>query len=515
MAGQRVIYGAGAQAGFGRAATVGPRYYLGGMILILCVALGLRAWDLGGASLWTDEALTALRAEAPFEESLKSLLSAGNQTPLYFWSMRLVPNDTDTLLRLPSVLLGLVGIVMAMVLSLRLWKNYELSLWVGALLAVNPFHVWLSRTARPYTLMFVLVLVVSFYFLQLVRGNRSRTIWAGFALSSMMAYATHFTAVALPAAQYVLFAFMLREQVKLFRRWMAAQGIAAIPALIWVYIVFNSPPEVASEWIPHPELRDIPLTFWNLTLGYDGVFDWMMVPGLMIATLGLVFGMTEAARKWRTHRDNLYWLWLIVAPVAATFGFSAVFMSFYVDRYFMVCLPALIFLIVWGWYQHPGIWRIALTVLVASGAYTVLFSFYNGSYRRADWRDVAEYVSAEIQPGDAILLERSNTQKAFMRYYAPTGDSTPGVYLLTDQPDTTRFEELSRRVWVIYRNPNEDVHRMGLMPEFDPFDPALSDMGAWLDQRETQVIAQQKFNGVRVLLLNTRHRLAADSSHVP
>jgi hypothetical protein len=45
---------------FGRAATVGPRNSIVGAIGIMMVALVLRTWILGGASLWSDEALTAL-----------------------------------------------------------------------------------------------------------------------------------------------------------------------------------------------------------------------------------------------------------------------------------------------------------------------------------------------------------------------------------------------------------------------------------------------------------------------
>ena len=94
---------------FVRAATVGPRYFVLGVVLIVTVALVLRTWNLGGASLWTDEALTALRAHAPIQESLASIMATGNKTPVYFWSLRFFPNSTDALLRLPSALLGLLG----------------------------------------------------------------------------------------------------------------------------------------------------------------------------------------------------------------------------------------------------------------------------------------------------------------------------------------------------------------------------------------------------------------------
>lgn len=511
--GPRISYGADTR--FGRA-TVRPRAFFSGVLVILVVGLVLRVWNLGAASLWTDEAMTAIRAQASFEESLASLLATGNQSPLYFWSLRLVPNTTETLLRLPSALLGLAGVALMMFLIVQLYQDRELALWIGALLAVNPYHVWLSRTARPYSLMFVLAVLSTYFFLMLLRGNRSRTMWIGFTLTSIVAYSTHFTAVALPAVQYVLFAFVLRERHAMFRRWIASQAVAAVPALVWTYIMLNQPLKVASEWIPDPELRDIPLSLWNMVLGYDGVFRWHMVPGLMVVTLGVVFGIGQALRERGTQRNNFYWVLLIVIPLVPVYIMSRFFVSIYVDRYFMVLLPALLVLMAVGLMRYsPQVWRGAMVVVILTGAYTVLFSFYDGSYQRTDWRSAAAYVAEGYRPGDAIVLERDNTEQAFSRYFEAEAqiasrDLQSHVMLMTDTPDPDTLDQSAVRLWVVYRNPNEDVHRMGLMPEFDPFDSSLTPMGEWLSERQEQVIEQRSYNGVRILLIDTRQPMAVE-----
>jgi uncharacterized membrane protein len=514
--GSRLTYGT--QTRFGRAATVGPRYFMLGVVLIMTVALVLRTWNLGGASLWTDEALTAFRAQAPLQESLASIMATGNQTPVYFWSLRLFPNSTDALLRLPSALLGLLGIALTIFMVVQLYHDRELALWAGALLAVNPFHVWLSRTARPYTMIFVLALLASYFFLMLLNGHRSRAMWIGFAVTSTVAYVTHFTTVALLGAEFMIFVFVVRQQPKLMRRWVAAQAVAGIPVMAWVYYALRNPVGVASEWIPKPALRDVPLTLWNMALGYDGVFKWYMVPGLMIVTLGLVFGMGYAFADRKANRVNFYWFWLIVVPLVPVFLMSK-FVSIYVDRYFTVFLPALIMLVIWGWTRYSRqIWRPALMVIIVTSLYTVLFAFHDGSFRRDDWRYAALDVAQGYEPGDTIVLERDNTREAFMRYYygaeenlspAPVNAPTPPVVLLADTPNMTPVERSSARLWVVYRNPNEDVHRMGEMPDFDPFDPTLSDMGKWLSTRRDQVIEQRVYNGVRVLLLDPEQPMAA------
>ncbi|MEW6580225.1 MAG: glycosyltransferase family 39 protein [Chloroflexota bacterium] len=516
VAGARRVYETDTR--FGRQVTVGPRYFLAGALLIMVIGLVLRLWNLGGASLWTDEVLTAIRAQAPFQESLKSIMSAGNQTPIYFLSLRFFPNTTEALLRLPSALLGLLGVALLMAAVLRLYRNTEMALWAGALLAVNPFHVWLSRTARPYSLVFVLSLLIAYTFLQMARGNRSRLVWGVFAAASTVAYATHFTAVGLLGAQAMIFVFGWRTHSRWFPRWLAAQALAAVPVLTWTYLVLRDPPPVASYWIPRPELRDIPLTLWNMTLGYDGVFKWTMVPGLMIATLGIIFGLGYALGDRQRDERNFFWMWLIVGPLAFIFLLSTLIVSIYVDRYFMVMLPAVLLLMIQAWARFsPRLWRIALGVIIVTCLYSVLFSFVDGSYHRDDWRDAAAYVAGRVEDGDAIVLERDNTFEAFTRYYQQSEPYLAGedevedadMILLSEIPDTNALEQTADRLWVVYRNPNEDVHRLGLMPDFDPFDPRLSAMGEWLSAYRPQVLEIQTFNGMKVLLLDP------DSAPVP
>ncbi len=487
------------------------RYFWPALVLILLLGFGFRAWNLGAASLWTDEVSTEYRAQAPLADSLESIRDAGNQTPPYYLLLRPLPTATELQLRLPSALLGVLGIALLVCLVRNIYGQPELALWVGLLLAANPYHVWLSRTARAYTLVMVLAVIMSYFFLKLLQGHRSRAVWAGFTLSSMAAYFTQLTAVAMPGAQFVLFALYMRQERRFFRRWLAAQVIAALPTLAWLAQLLLEPPQVKSEWVPRPELKDLPLTLWNMTAGYEGEFHWFLLPGLFIAVTGLAWGVITVVREGRAHRENLYWLWLVVVPWLPVFVISQV-ISFYVDRYFVVFLPALIVLTVAGWRTLPGIngalWRGALVALVIFNTASILAVFDSGEYRRADWERAANYITQRYQPGDGILLERANVERTFRRYFDPdqvSGD--PDILQLYDTKtydtpvDTTAFEQRHTRIWAIYRNPNEDVHHLGIMLDFDPFAPGPSLMGDWLHVRQDRVRDQYAVNGVTVILL--------------
>jgi len=68
-------------------------------------------------------------------------------------------------------------------------------------------------------------------------------------------------------------------------------------------------------WIPRPGLDDLPITLWNMLVGYDGALPWYLVPGLLSAVAGLLLGLWYAAARRKTDRRDFYWFWLAVAPL--------------------------------------------------------------------------------------------------------------------------------------------------------------------------------------------------------
>ncbi len=212
--------------------------------------------------------------------------------PLHFMILRVFPHDGETLLRLPSALEGFVGIALLIGVVRRLYHDDRLALVAGALLAYNPFHIWFSRGARPYALLFVLSLLSSTYFLLLMQNQRSRKNWIVFTLSSMAAYMTHYFAAALPLAQYIVFAFFLRRKRRVFRVWMVAQAIAAIPVLIWIVALTQQDVvRMNIKWIQDPGPADLFLSIWNMTLDYSGGLTWYAALGLGAVLIGLLPGL--------------------------------------------------------------------------------------------------------------------------------------------------------------------------------------------------------------------------------
>jgi hypothetical protein len=102
--------------------------YWGVLAALLALGLALRVWQLGAPDLWTDEVLSALRARAPLDDALNNILSVGNQAPLYYLGMRLLPHDSALWLRLPAVVLGLVNVVQLALLVEHIYGDRRLAL---------------------------------------------------------------------------------------------------------------------------------------------------------------------------------------------------------------------------------------------------------------------------------------------------------------------------------------------------------------------------------------------------
>lgn len=448
-------------------------------ISLLFINLGLRVFELGAPSLWSDEVLTHYRAEASIEESLRSIVKTIDQTPVYFMLMRLFPTHSEFLLRLPSALLGMIGTGVLMLVILWLYEDSRWALWVGLWVTFNPFHLWLSRTARVYALIFLLSVLLSYLFLQLLRGKR---MWMAFTLTSLVAYLTHYSLMALPMVQLIILA---KERSWPFaRRWMMAQAMAVIPVFLWgVAVVLNFSPR-EPQWGAPPQLPDMGLTYWNLLIGYDGMFHWYLLPMILAVGVGVVRGV---------RRVETYWLVLATVPIFAVFILSITAIDVYIDRYFMVILPALMVILAAGWRDMSQDWqRVAMAGIAFSGAMIFFATLHRAWNEREDWRGVAAFV--DYQTGDVVVVDRAVTLRAFEHYFL----SPVEALQLSETDEPTKNQ--AARYWVIYRHPSEDIHRLGQMPPFDALYPNHSVISRWIQQQKMTLISFREFAGVTVLL---------------
>jgi len=102
----------------------------------------------------------------------------------------LLPLGTHELVaRMPAVFFGVLGIYALYLLTRRLFGR-KVALFAAAYLAVLPFHIYWSQTARGYSAFLLFSLLALFFFLKSITDNRLST-WAGYIVFSVLATYTH------------------------------------------------------------------------------------------------------------------------------------------------------------------------------------------------------------------------------------------------------------------------------------------------------------------------------------
>jgi hypothetical protein len=502
-----------------------PVYFVPVTVLILLAATLFRVWDLAEVSLWGDENLSMFRHDLSFADMMDNIAVNGTQVPLYFIVARLLPAGNPYLLRLPALFTALLSIALFIFVVYRLYGRPSLALWAGALLAFNPYHIWLSRQARFYPQLFLLALLSSFLFLYLIHRRRSLLLWLSFILVTAGAYLTHYFGIILPIAQYLYMFAAVRNDRSFLFKWFAAQGVAVAPAVAWfIHARSHAETTYAIGWIPEPALDTLPVSVANFTTGYAGTMAWYFVPLLLLAAIGLGAGVVYAIRRWKTQPVTLYWAFLLFVPPTLVYLYAAGYLahSIYMDRYFMGVLPGAIMLMLVGWYSLSRHYRHLLAgvgaVFLLGSSIVAADAFRQNEHQLYDYRAVAAYYEDERQPGDGLLLVPPGISLVLERYTPvyEAGDTHYWAGWLVDEQSTAEIDrtllrqatehgQAVERVWVIYRNPEINAHRQSVQPEWDPFEPSVfaeeeSAAFEWLTDHRANLIRRKDFSGIVVLL---------------
>lgn len=161
------------------------------ILVVLALALALRAGGLGRWSLWEDEE-TALHfsqhPEKPFPRHF----------PIFFVTLQHWLRLTGVSVvagRALAAIFGLIGVSLTYVCFRRL-LSHPVALLASLFVALGLGHLFWSQSIRYYTLVLDFQILCMYWFLDgLERGNRQRLLLANLAL--FLALYTHFTAILL------------------------------------------------------------------------------------------------------------------------------------------------------------------------------------------------------------------------------------------------------------------------------------------------------------------------------
>lgn len=226
----------------------------------VAVAIGVfcRLDGLGRESLWLDEVYTARRLALPSPSAMVTDLQGSPFPPLYYLALRawvaIVGRD-DAAVRGLAAAFGLLAILA----TPWIWSGLigkRAALWALALLATNAFHIWYSRDAKMYSVIWLLATVACGAFLHAIRcgrgqGRRRWLVVLGLA-NGCLPLVSYVGVVPLGIQAItgtVLFA-RRRELRGTLTRILAMTTLALIPTLVWVArVVPAGTDRLGIDWI--------------------------------------------------------------------------------------------------------------------------------------------------------------------------------------------------------------------------------------------------------------------------
>jgi hypothetical protein len=244
------------------------RAFVIGIAALTLLGFALRIFRLSNQSFWVDEISSIMAAQGPLHGIYERSVLAANSLPTFFLILKPFVAESGANIefraRLLSVIAGALS-VPVFIGVVYLWRRKRsTALLAGALLAVNPLHLWYSQEVRGYAVMLLFGLVALLCY-ELAREKKRVTWWVLYSVSAIMAIAVHRTGIIFPAACGLWHAWdVLKNRVS----WKSLLGQAPVIAATLVALSLKSypPPEGYSRSASGLEIG---YTFLTFTGGYS------------------------------------------------------------------------------------------------------------------------------------------------------------------------------------------------------------------------------------------------------
>jgi mannosyltransferase len=384
-------------------------------VLGIAGGLALAAWSVYVRSrafheaYWIDEGLSIGIAKHAFLD-IPSVLKQDGSPPLYYMLLHIWIGFFGT----KEVATHALSLVFStLTIPIGLWAGWSLfgrwaGIVTGVLCAANPFLTTYAQETRQYSLVVLLSLLTTTFFL-FVFVQRRRGFLPLFAISLAALLYTHIWGAFVVLACGVVALALAWRRRELFRDLLLGFGGAFLLYLPWLPTALYQVKHTAAPWATGPTWRAAQQIPQSLA---GGKFEWPITA--IVAVAGLVVawrvrrrgeGAAEpvgGTRFLRVRNDRAGWVafGLLAAMVGLAWTISQG-SGVWVPRYFAIFVgPFLIWL---GWtFARAGVIGIAALLILGAG-----FQFYPHAPEKLFLKSNVRFVAADgaerMKPGDIVL----------------------------------------------------------------------------------------------------------------
>lgn len=462
-------------------------------LVIVCLGFALRLGNLAGDSFWIDEILTIRSAR----NGVEAITSVRDHPPLFYVlaliSIRIF-GEGEFAARLPALFAGLLSLPLLIRLGKR-WARHKAGLWAAFILALVPFHISLSQTARHYSLLVTISLATYLVLYRVLKRPR----WSGWLLYgglTVLNLYTHYGAFIVLAAQTLLIGgWLFFDLIRGPLRWekLSMPVVTAIGVFL-LYLPWLPRFQLAlAENTGHGTITDTgsvtPLGQWVSNIFWTFNIDGALI-GYILGTLflsGIIFLFRQ-----RRYLEVA----LLLSATAVSLLLIAVFqvardpfvryVSFMLPHYLFAAgigLAGIMQMMAKKW-VGATIHRL-MAIGLAVGLVVVAWPGMKQEYDfiLEDWRGILSHLDG-VADTDAIVLGLSlnyrqglNLVNASLPYYLDRS-SSENIYLFgndLDAKDLEPLREVENEVWAVVFDWNSPTSLLKAAPDLEitPFQTAL------------------------------------------
>jgi len=455
------------------------------VIVLLGAVIRLVGLPLVG-SLSFDEAWSVWIAQKDIASALE-IVTHDKHPPLFYglllvW-VKLVGTGEFSL-RFLSTMFGVANIAILYHLGRRMFDR-NTGLIAALLIAVNPLHIWFSQEARMYQIT-VTFSLLSTAFLWEARAQNTRKHWVGYMISTLLLVLTHYVAGLLVVGQGVfllLDAVRNRSRLRVLRTWLILLMAVFLVCLPWLPRLISqvqtdsgSPPWIA-EMLGTPSLADLSLTFLrDFPLGFPEMYSrwlrWATYLTVAVLIISSVFRTWFSTRFIPSERRDAvtFCLCALIVPVSMIWLLSQIWPT-YVLRYLLAFSGYLYLLFAWGALRLPSRWGGAVAILFLLIIMFRCVVLLYGGQRERDWETISNFMQAQWQEGDVLVIVPPANWIVFGYYTAGNIPHDLGFY---------------RQIWPSYPEPTtEEALTLTLLDQPIPYQRLW-----WIDEQGTGLAAE-------------------------
>lgn len=375
------------------------------------VTFAVMLTGITGASFWTDEAATVSAIRRSLPQLLALLRNVDAVHGLYYlllWPVAHVFGTSEITLRLPSAVITALAACGVAAIGKRL-RSPLTGLLAGLVFAGLPVVSLWGQNARPYAMTIAVATLASYLLIVIIDRPGSRRALCGYAASiALLGYLNLFGLLILPAHAITLMHARTQpdratpEGVRQASRgWLIAAAAGCAATVPVALAGWRQKAQIG--WLPMPRFTEL------LTNTFGVVTIWSAILLAALTALGSAHEPASAHERPddQPPRSALIWLslpWLLLPPVSL-FAVSYIKHAYY-PSYIAFCLPGAALLAGAGLAALRPRWRAAAVAAVIALVWPGQVAARAPGGHNEDIRDVAQYVRAHAQPGDAVIYWR-------------------------------------------------------------------------------------------------------------